>query len=158
MGFSRLRCSIDGAGGSLSLNPPHIREPTGNFARLLGKYVREEKVISLSEAVRRLSGLPRQTSDLIVGAFLEPECLLTWLYLTPQRSRTAPTFEDPQPVFSRREARYSSMASRCSRMVSTLARNQGERYGGPVKLNSTDFESVFTRQRLLENRQGPNYE
>src|SRR4029434_8506039 len=30
----------------------------GNFARLLGKYVREEKVIPLAEAVRRLSGLP----------------------------------------------------------------------------------------------------
>src|SRR3989441_10747941 len=29
----------------------------GNFARLLGKYVREEKVISLAEAVRRLSGV-----------------------------------------------------------------------------------------------------
>ncbi|MGE0885836.1 MAG: amidohydrolase family protein [Blastocatellales bacterium] len=30
----------------------------GNFARLLGKYVREEKVISLEEAVRRLTSLP----------------------------------------------------------------------------------------------------
>ena len=30
----------------------------GNFARLLGKYVREEKVISLAEAVRKLTALP----------------------------------------------------------------------------------------------------
>src|SRR4030095_5682937 len=30
----------------------------GNFARLLGKYVRDEKVISLAEAVRRLTSLP----------------------------------------------------------------------------------------------------
>jgi N-acyl-D-amino-acid deacylase len=30
----------------------------GNFARLLGKYVREDKVIPLEEAVRRLTGLP----------------------------------------------------------------------------------------------------
>ena len=30
----------------------------GNFARLLGKYVREEKLISLEEAVRRLTSLP----------------------------------------------------------------------------------------------------
>ncbi len=30
----------------------------GNFARLLGKYVREEKVISLEEAIRKLSALP----------------------------------------------------------------------------------------------------
>ena len=30
----------------------------GNFARFLGKYVRDEKVVSLAEAVRRLSALP----------------------------------------------------------------------------------------------------
>jgi N-acyl-D-amino-acid deacylase len=36
---------------------PHPRA-YGNFARLLGKYVREEKVITLEEAVRRLTSLP----------------------------------------------------------------------------------------------------
>src|SRR5207244_9678647 len=36
---------------------PHPRA-YGNFARLLGKYVRDEKIIPLQEAVRRLSGLP----------------------------------------------------------------------------------------------------
>jgi N-acyl-D-amino-acid deacylase len=30
----------------------------GTFARVLGKYARDEKVLSLSEAVRRLSALP----------------------------------------------------------------------------------------------------
>jgi N-acyl-D-amino-acid deacylase len=30
----------------------------GNFARVLGKYVREEKVINLQDAIRRLTGLP----------------------------------------------------------------------------------------------------
>ena len=30
----------------------------GNFARLLGKYVRDEQVITLEEAVRRLTSLP----------------------------------------------------------------------------------------------------
>jgi N-acyl-D-amino-acid deacylase len=30
----------------------------GNFARLLGKYVRDEKVISLEEAIRKLTKLP----------------------------------------------------------------------------------------------------
>jgi N-acyl-D-amino-acid deacylase len=36
---------------------PHPRA-YGNFARLLGKYVREEQVIPLAEAVRRLTALP----------------------------------------------------------------------------------------------------
>jgi N-acyl-D-amino-acid deacylase len=36
---------------------PHPRA-YGNFARLLGKYVRDEKLIPLEEAIRRLSGLP----------------------------------------------------------------------------------------------------
>src|SRR5438128_2010704 len=36
---------------------PHPRA-YGNFARVLGKYVRDEKVITLPEAIRRLSALP----------------------------------------------------------------------------------------------------
>ena len=36
----------------------------GNVARLLGKYVREEKIIPLQEAVRRLSSLPAQNLKL----------------------------------------------------------------------------------------------
>src|SRR5678815_4625769 len=36
---------------------PHPRA-YGNFARLLGKYVRDEKVIPMKEAIRRLSALP----------------------------------------------------------------------------------------------------
>ncbi|UCD24709.1 MAG: amidohydrolase family protein, partial [Gemmatimonadota bacterium] len=36
---------------------PHPRA-YGNFARLLGKYVRDEGVIPLQEAIRKLTGLP----------------------------------------------------------------------------------------------------
>ncbi|HEX6740072.1 MAG TPA: amidohydrolase family protein, partial [Vicinamibacteria bacterium] len=36
----------------------------GNFARLLGRYVREEKLMPLEEAVRRLSGLPAENLGL----------------------------------------------------------------------------------------------
>jgi N-acyl-D-amino-acid deacylase len=49
---------------------PHPRA-YGNFARLLGKYVREEKVISLAEAVRRLSGLPATNLGLDHRGFLK---------------------------------------------------------------------------------------
>ena len=30
----------------------------GTFARVLGKYVREEKIITLEEAIRRMTSLP----------------------------------------------------------------------------------------------------
>ena len=42
---------------------PHPRA-YGCFARLLGKYVREEKVITLAEAVRRLTSLPAENLKL----------------------------------------------------------------------------------------------
>ena len=43
--------------GAFLLSNPHPRA-YGNFARLLGKYVRDEQVISLAEAIRRLTSLP----------------------------------------------------------------------------------------------------
>ena len=49
----------------------------GNFARLLGKYVREEKVITVEEAVRRLTSLPadhlrlRERGRLAAGYFAD---------------------------------------------------------------------------------------
>src|SRR5205814_2788137 len=49
---------------------PHPRA-YGNFARVLGKYVREEKVISLAEAVRRLSGLPATNLGLDRRGFIK---------------------------------------------------------------------------------------
>ena len=43
--------------GKFLLSNPHPRA-YGTFARLLGKYVRDEQVISLQEAIRRLTSLP----------------------------------------------------------------------------------------------------
>lgn len=43
-----------------SQGPEHPRA-YGTFARVLGKYVREDKVVTIQEAVRRLSALPAQT-------------------------------------------------------------------------------------------------
>jgi N-acyl-D-amino-acid deacylase len=42
---------------------PHPRA-YGNFSRLLGRYVRDEKVISLEEAIRRLTALPAENLKL----------------------------------------------------------------------------------------------
>ena len=57
--------SFGSDGGSLAPEGVFLRSSThprayGNFARLLGKYVRDEKVIPLEEAIRRLTSLPAE--------------------------------------------------------------------------------------------------
>ncbi len=49
--------------GVFLLSSEHPRA-YGNFTRVLAKYVREEKVITLQEAIRRLSSLPAETLSL----------------------------------------------------------------------------------------------
>jgi N-acyl-D-amino-acid deacylase len=56
MAFGSDEGSVAPEGVFLESNP-HPRA-YGTFARLLGKYVREEQVISLSEAIRRLTSFP----------------------------------------------------------------------------------------------------
>lgn len=50
----------------------------GNFARLLGKYVRDEKVISLEEAVRKLTSLPAANLKVSKRGALKPGFMPTW--------------------------------------------------------------------------------
>ncbi len=67
----------------------------GNFTRLLGKYVREEKVISLAEAVRRLSGLPASNLGLEGRGFLEKGMLADIVIFDPNTIADRATFEKP---------------------------------------------------------------
>jgi N-acyl-D-amino-acid deacylase len=67
----------------------------GNFARLLGKYVREEKVISLEEAVRRLSGLPATNLGLDRRGFLKPGYFADVVIFDPGTIADKATFEKP---------------------------------------------------------------
>ena len=70
----------------------------GNFARLLGKYVREEKVISLAEAVRRLSGLPATNLGLDHRGFLKPGMFADVVVFDPQKIADLATFEKPHQL------------------------------------------------------------
>jgi N-acyl-D-amino-acid deacylase len=67
----------------------------GNFARLLGKYVREEKVISLAEAVRRLSGLPATNLGLDHRGFIKQGMFADLVVFDPQTIADRATFEQP---------------------------------------------------------------
>ncbi len=73
---------------------PHPRA-YGNFARLLGKYVREEKVISLEEAVRRLSGLPATNLGLVRRGFLKKGYFADVVIFDPNTIADKATFEKP---------------------------------------------------------------
>jgi len=54
--------------GTLSGGKGHPRG-TGTFARILGKYVREEKLLSLAEGLRKITLMPAQRLEKIAPAF-----------------------------------------------------------------------------------------
>src|SRR5580765_163681 len=70
----------------------------GNFARLLGKYVREEKIISLTEAIRRLSGLPATNLGLDHRGFLKPGMFADVVVFDPQTIADRATYENPHQL------------------------------------------------------------
>ena len=70
----------------------------GNFARLLGKYVREEKVISLTEAIRRLTSLPATNLGLDHRGFLKVGIFADVVVFDPQTIADRATFENPHQL------------------------------------------------------------
>jgi N-acyl-D-amino-acid deacylase len=67
----------------------------GNFARLLGKYVREEKLISFEEAIYRLTGLPATNLKLNNRGFLKEGYHADIVIFDPERIEDHATFENP---------------------------------------------------------------
>ena len=67
----------------------------GNFARLLGKYVREEKVITLRDAVHRLTGLPATNLGLDHRGFLKPGYFADVVVFDPKTIADKATYETP---------------------------------------------------------------
>jgi N-acyl-D-amino-acid deacylase len=87
------------ASGNFLKQPTHPRA-YGNFARLLGKYVRDDKVISLEEAIRRLTSLPaenlkiKKRGKLSVGSFAD------LAIFDPDKIQDHATFENPHQYSS----------------------------------------------------------
>ncbi len=67
----------------------------GNFARLLGRYTRDEKILTLSEAVRRLSGLPATNLELDRRGFLKEGMFADVVVFDPGTVADHATFEKP---------------------------------------------------------------
>jgi len=68
----------------------------GNFARLLGKYVREEKTTSLADAVRRLSAYPAQNLGLKDRGMLKVGYYADVVVFDPQTIGDVGTYEEPK--------------------------------------------------------------
>jgi N-acyl-D-amino-acid deacylase len=67
----------------------------GNFARLLGRYVRDEQIIPLAEAVRRLTGLPATNLELQGRGFLKEGLFADVVVFDPLTIADTATFEKP---------------------------------------------------------------
>jgi N-acyl-D-amino-acid deacylase len=67
----------------------------GNFARLLGKYVRDEKVIPLEEAVRRLTSLPAANLQLERRGAIKPGYYADLAIFDPARVQDHATYDEP---------------------------------------------------------------
>jgi N-acyl-D-amino-acid deacylase len=81
--------------GVFKLSSTHPRA-YGNVARLLGKYVREEKTLTLSEAVRRLSALPAHNLGLHDRGLLKPGYYADLVVFDPATIADHGTYEQPQ--------------------------------------------------------------
>jgi N-acyl-D-amino-acid deacylase len=80
--------------GDFLKSNPHPRA-YGNFSRFLGKYVRDEKVVSLAEAVRRLSGLPATNLGLDHRGFIQQGMFADVVVFDPATVADRATFENP---------------------------------------------------------------
>jgi dihydroorotase/N-acyl-D-amino-acid deacylase len=80
--------------GPLSLSKSHPRA-WGTFPRILGKYVREEKLLTLEEAIRKMTSRPAARVGLSDRGILRPGMAADITVFDPDAVRDVSTFEDP---------------------------------------------------------------
>jgi dihydroorotase/N-acyl-D-amino-acid deacylase len=80
--------------GPLSENKSHPRA-WGTFTRILGKYVREEKILTLEDAVRKMTSRPAIRVGLHDRGILRPGMAADITIFDPETIRDVATFEDP---------------------------------------------------------------
>jgi len=88
--------SLAPEGDFLKYNP-HPRA-YGNFARLLGKYVREEKLIPLEEAVYKLSGLSADKLKIKDRGYLKKGNFADVVIFDPETIQDHATFSNPHQL------------------------------------------------------------
>jgi N-acyl-D-amino-acid deacylase len=76
---------------------PHPRA-YGSFARFLGKYVRDERVTTLEDAIRRLTAFPAENLKLHRRGMLRPGYYADVVVFDPARIQDHATFEKPHQL------------------------------------------------------------
>jgi N-acyl-D-amino-acid deacylase len=67
----------------------------GNFARVLARYVRDDKVLTMPDAIRKLSGLPATNLELDRRGFLKEGMFADIVVFDPKTIADRATFENP---------------------------------------------------------------
>ncbi|HXI89847.1 MAG TPA: D-aminoacylase [Blastocatellia bacterium] len=80
--------------GPLSEGKAHPRG-YGAFPRILGRYVRDEHVLTLEEAIRKMTSLAANRVHLADRGLLKPGFFADVVVFDPQRIHDVATFEDP---------------------------------------------------------------
>ena len=83
--------------GVFLLSSEHPRA-YGNFARVLAKYVRDEKLVTLQEAVRRLSAFPVDMLSVAERGRLRPGLLADVVVLDPATIQDHATYDAPHQL------------------------------------------------------------
>jgi dihydroorotase/N-acyl-D-amino-acid deacylase len=94
-----INCDSEGAApeGILSRSHPHPRA-YGTFPRILRKYVREEKRLTLEEAIRKFSALPAQRMRLGDRGVLKVGMWADVVVFDPETIRDRATFAQPHQL------------------------------------------------------------
>jgi len=94
----RVMIGSDGAAlapyGELGEGKPHPRA-YGTFARVLGPYVRDHRVLSLPQAVHKMTGLPARRLRLADRGVVRPGARADLVVFDPRRIADQATYEDP---------------------------------------------------------------
>ncbi|MHB8576488.1 MAG: N-acyl-D-amino-acid deacylase family protein [Dehalococcoidia bacterium] len=100
LGLQQPWVSLGSDAGSMAAEGAFLTRSThprayGNFARLLGKYVREEKALTLQDAVRKLSRLPADNLGLDHRGRLEPGYFADVVVFDPATIADRATYAEP---------------------------------------------------------------
>ena len=140
--------SLGSDGPSLAPEGAFLKSEThprsyGNFARLLGKYVREEKIISLQEAIRRLTSLPATNLGLNQRGFLKEGMFADVVVFDPTAIADQANYEKSINMLSSKHVCLT--ARKFSGTANTPGLNRAGAIWGPGKNSQEGMMPLYNR-------------